>query len=294
MDQRPPDLRTIPFDLILRVPVGTVKRRRGTLILGPAGWGECSPLPSWSAAEREAAMRSALEAATEPFPAARRTDVAINVMIPRVPPDTAGRMAVESGCRTAKVKVGDEFGVDRVAAVRAALGPGACVRLDANGSWPDADVAAEQLRRFAPFDVELVEDPVPSLDELASLRRSAPFPVAAEMSVRTVDDAVSLRRLAAADALVIKPQRIGGITAALAAAEAAGVPAIASSALESSVGLAAVLAVAAALPDAPFAHGIATALLLATDVTGDPLVPVAGRLTPRRVSPDLLIGLDHV
>jgi O-succinylbenzoate synthase len=108
------------------------------------------------------------------------------------------------------------------------------------------------------------------------------------MQIRTVEDAAALRRLGAADAIVLKPQRLGGVRAALLAAEAAGVPAIASSALETSVGLAAVLAVAAALPDAPFAHGVGTALLLAADVTSSPLVPVDGRLRPRRVEPDLL------
>ena len=69
------------------------------------------------------------------------------------------------------------------------------------------------------------------------------------MSIRTVEDAARLRRLGAADAVVLKPQRIGGVRAALDAAEAAGVPAIASSALETSVGLPAVVALAAALPD---------------------------------------------
>ena len=87
---------------------------------------------------------------------------------------------------------------------------------------------------------------------------------------------------------VIKPQRIGGARAALDAAEEAGVPAIASSALETSVGLAMVVAVAAALPDAPFAHGVGTAGLLERDVTSQPLVPVDGVIEPRRVVPDLV------
>jgi O-succinylbenzoate synthase len=281
--------RTIPFDVALRIPVGSLRRRRGLLIEGAAGWGECSPLPSWSESERAAAMRSAEGAADARFPAPRRERVAVNVMIPRVPPDQAGAMVAESGCRTAKVKVGDEFDVDRVAAVRDALGPSGRLRLDANGSWPDAGTAAERLRRFAAYDIELIEDPVPEMDELARARRSSPIAVAAEMCVRTVDDAARLGRVGGADVLVIKPQRIGGVSAALAAAEAARAPAIASSALETSVGLAAVLAVAAALPDAPFAHGIGTATFLLSDVSAEPLVPVDGWLAPRRVAPDLLM-----
>jgi len=100
---------------------------------------------------------------------------------------------------------------------------------------------------------------------------------------------VEMRRLDAADVLVVKPQRIGGIAAALRAAELAGVPVVVSSALETSVGLSACLAVAAALPASPYAHGIGTATLLAEDVTANPLLPVRGRLVPRRVEPDLLL-----
>jgi O-succinylbenzoate synthase len=167
------------------------------------------------------------------------------------------------------------------------------LRLDANGAW-DVATAEAALRRLAVHGIELVEDPVAGLEELASLRRRSPVPVAAEMCVRTVADAARLRALDAADAVVLKPQRIGGVAAALAAAAAAGVPAIASSALETSVGLAAVLALAAALPESPVAHGAGTALLLAEDVTSDPLIPVEGRLRPRRVVPDavLLLGAD--
>jgi o-succinylbenzoate synthase len=283
MSVRPDVSRRVPFHVRLRVPVGEVAERRGWLIEGPAGWGECSPLPSWSPAEHRAAERSALEAAREDFPRPVRSRVEVNALVPRVPPPVGARMAVASGCRTIKVKVGDADAVERVRAIREALGPAGRIRLDANGAW-DLDEAGRELARLAPFDVELVEDPVPGLEDMAMLRRTSPIPVAAEMSVRTPKDARRLRRLSAADALVIKPQRIGGVRTALAAAEEAGVPCIPSSALETSVGLASVLAVAAALPELPFAAGAGTGLLLETDVAVDPLVPVDGWLEPRRPS----------
>ena len=279
-------MRRVPFSIALRYPVMGVTRRTGYLIEGPAGWGECSPLPSWNDAEREAAARSALEAATLPFPTIARDRVAVNAMIPRVAPDVAAALALSSGCGTVKVKVGDEGSVDRVAAVRSACGPRIKIRLDANGAW-DLETARRQLAALATYDIELVEDPVASLEELAALRGRAGMPVAAESCIRTTADAQRLHRLEAADAIVLKPQRIGGVREALRAAEESGVPAIASSALETSVGLAAVVALAASLPDAPFAHGVGTALLLASDVVSDPLIPVEGWLTPRRPSVDL-------
>jgi O-succinylbenzoate synthase len=281
----------VPFSIALRYPVMGVTRRTGYLIEGPAGWGECSPLPSWNDAEREAAARSALEAATLPFPTIARDRVAVNAMIPRVAPDVAAALALSSGCGTVKVKVGDEGSVDRVAAVRSACGPRIKIRLDANGAW-DLETARRQLAALATYDIELVEDPVASLEELAALRGRAGMPVAAESCIRTTADAQRLHRLEAADAIVLKPQRIGGVREALRAAEASGVPAIASSALETSVGLAVVVAVAASLPDAPFAHGAGTAQLLESDVVDDPLIPIGGWLTPRRpaVNQRLLAG----
>jgi O-succinylbenzoate synthase len=74
---------------------------------------------------------------------------------------------------------------------------------------------------------------------------------------------------------------MGGARAVLAIAERAGLPVVISSAMESSVGLSAALAAALALPDAGLAHGLGTGTLLATDTVDAPLVPVAGRLTPR-------------
>ena len=284
-------MRRIPFRVRLRVPVLDVTERRGWLLEGAAGWGECSPLPSWSVAERAAAERAAEEAASLPFPEAQVDRVVVNAMVPRLAPDVAARLAVESGCSTIKVKVGDAAGADRVAAVRTACGAAVRIRVDANGAW-DLDTALGELRRLAAYDIELAEDPVRGLEDLTMLRRRSPCPVAAEASIRTVADAALLRELAAADAIVLKPQRLGGVRAALAAAEEAGVAALASSALETSVGLAAVLALAAALGAGPFAHGCGTALLLEADVTSEPLLPQDGRLTPRRTQPDAALVAD--
>jgi O-succinylbenzoate synthase len=281
--------RRIPFSVGLRHPVLGVTTRSGWLIEGSAGWAEWSPLPSWSREEGETAHRGALEAADHPFPSPLHASVEINTMIPRVPPDVAARMAVAAGCRTVKVKVGDPEGEARVRAVREAVGPAVHIRLDANGSWDLAE-AIHSLDVLAGYDIELVEDPVPTLDELARLRRRCSIPVAAETSIRTIEDVDEMRRLGAADVLVIKPQRIGGIGAALRAAVRAARRVVDPRALATSVGLASCLAVAAALPASRYAHGIGTATLLMEDVTSLPLLPVQGRLVPRRVLPDLLLG----
>ena len=100
-----------------------------------------------------------------PFPAADQARVAVNAMVPRVPPDVAATLAFNSGCGTIKVKVGDADSLDRVAAIRAACGPRVRIRLDANGAW-DIDTALRMLTVLSVYDIELVEDPVASLEDL--------------------------------------------------------------------------------------------------------------------------------
>jgi O-succinylbenzoate synthase len=118
------------------------------------------------------------------------------------------------------------------------------------------------------------------------VRRRVAVPIAADECVRSIDDARRLRALGAADAIVVKQQPLGGVRAAMAIAEAAGVPAIVSSMLETSVGLAAGFALAAALPELPYACGLATLAFIDGDVASDPLRPEDGVLRARAVVPD--------
>jgi len=168
--------------------------------------------------------------------------------------------------------------------VRAAAGDRVALRVDANGAW-DVATALATIARLEPFDLELVEQPVASMDDLAEVRRRVRIPVAADECVRSVDDARRLASLGAADAVVLKVQPLGGVRAALRVAEAAGVPAIVTSMRETSVGIAAGLALAAALPELPYACGLA-ARMPGGDVVAEPLVPEAGVMRLRRVVPD--------
>ncbi len=274
----------------LRVPLGGEWSREATLVVGPAGWGEFSPLPGYPC-DPGAGEDAVREAVLVGWPAPVRQAVPVNALVPAVGPETAGRLAIEAadaGITTVKVKVGGgslDEDADRVAAVRAGLGPAGRIRLDANGAW-DLDGAVTAIGRLAAFDLELVEQPVVDLDDLARVRRRVSVPVGADESVRNLGDARRLVTLEAADVIVVKVQALGGVRAALRVVEAAGVPAIVSSLYETSVGLAAGLALAAALPDLPYACGLGTAGLLAGDVVADPLIPEAGRLTVRRPEPD--------
>ncbi len=289
----------------LRTPFRGLDVRDGVLLRGEAGWGELSPFWDYDDAESAAWLRAAREAADVGWPAPVRDRVPVNVTVPAVDPERARDIVLRSGgCRTAKVKVAQRLAngrlepldaeIDRVGAVRDALDDlygegGGEVRIDANGAWS----VDEALERIPMLDVEAgglqyVEQPCASVEELAEVRRrlTADVPVAADESVRRAADPLRVVREEAADVVVLKVQPLGGVRACLDLAEQVGLPVVVSSALESSVGLAAGVALAAALPELPYACGLATSQLLGRDVVADRLLPVDGALPVRRVEPD--------
>jgi len=209
----------------------------------------------------------------------------------------AARQACEAGFRTLKLKAGTEREtevlVDRVRAVRGAVGPDVRLRLDVNGAW-DPATAEDRLEAVERFAIEYVEQPIAGDDaaELASLRRRVRIPIAADESVASLRAARTLLDAEAADVLVVKPARVGGPVAAAEIAELAaerGVSVVVSTLFETGVGIAAALAVAAALPGAGAPtrggaglaapdHGLATAGLLEHDLLHDGLVIDDGRM----------------
>ncbi len=279
-------LRARCFRIPLRVRFRGVSERSGVLLRGSRGWGEFSPFPEYGAAESARWLDAAVEAATGEWPPRVRDSVPVNAIVPAVAPEKARAMTIASGCTTAKVKVADGDDEARVEAVRDALGPAGRIRIDVNAAW-DVDEAASRINALERYGLEYVEQPVATLEEMAALRRRVGVPLAADESVRKAEDPLHIPGLAeAADVIVLKVQPLGGVRRCLEVAEAAGLPAVVSSAVETSVGLAAGVALAAALPELPYACGLGTQWLLARDVTDDPLVPVDGVLAVRRPDVD--------
>jgi o-succinylbenzoate synthase len=272
----------LTYDLPMRVRFRGQDRRRGVLLQGPAGWGEFSPFPEYDAVESSRWLAAAWEAANDGWPEPLRTRISVNTTVPAVGPQQAHDLVTASGCVTAKVKVaetGQTLADDlaRVEAVRDALGPSGAVRVDANAAW-SLDEATEALRQLARFGLEYAEQPVASLADMAQLRRRVDVRLAADESIRKAEDPMRVAGLEAADIVILKVQPIGGVRACLRVAEACGLPVVVSSAIETSVGIAAGLALAAALPDLPFACGLGTVPLIDGDVCSQSLVPVDGAL----------------
>ena len=286
---------------VFSVPMTTrfrrVEVREGVLLQGEQGWGEFSPFAEYPPEVCARWLDAAVEAGTTPWPEPVRDRIPVNVTVPAVGADDAAALVRRSGCTTAKVKVaeaGQTHADDmaRVEAVRDALGSSGRVRVDANGAW-DVDTAQRRIADLHRFDLEYVEQPCSALDDVAALRRRIDVPVAADESLRTAADPLRVALRDAADIVVLKVQPLGGVWPALHVAEIVGLPAVVSSALETSVGIAAGVALAAALPELPYACGLATVALLAGDVVADPLTPHDGFLPVRRPAVDEARLAEH-
>lgn len=275
-----------------------VEVREAVLFEGPQGWSEFSPFTEYADAEASTWLAGAIDFGWTPTPTLVRHSVMVNATLPAVAPDKVGAVLDRfPGCRTVKVKVAEpsQTLADDVARVRAArdyLGPDGRVRVDANGGWA-LDEAERAVHALAEFDLEYVEQPCATVEELAELRRRIRYlgiPVAADESVRKASDPLAVARAGAADLLVVKAQPLGGIAAALRLVADAGLPVVVSSALDTSVGISMGAHLAGAVPALEFDCGLGTAALLSVDVTDAPLLPVDGAIPVRRVdvSGDLL------
>jgi len=186
----------------------------------------------------------------------------VNATIPALPPGEAAeraREAVRRGYSCVKLKAGLPDDVERVAAVRAAIGPWPALRLDANGAWGAAE-AIERIGVLSEHELELVEQPCATLEELAAVRAGVSVPVAADEPILSAADVARAARLEACDVVCVKLAPSGGYGAAQAildAAAAHGLGAIVSSTLDGPWGIAASLQLAAAA-DVRLPCGLAT------------------------------------
>ncbi len=294
-----PDLAEVLDGLrVVRLPLTVrfrgVDEREVALVRGPRGWGEFAPFVEYRPPEAARWLAATLEAAWTGWPAPVRGTVPVNATVPAVTAaEVPGVLARYDGCETVKVKVaergqGSREDLDRVAEVRAAVGRSGRIRVDANGGW-SLPQAQDMLAALARYDLEYAEQPCADVHDLARLRvglarAGVDVPVAADESIRKAEDPLEVARLAAADVVVVKVAPLGGVASALRVVAETGLPAVVSSAIDSSVGLRAGAALAAALPELAHACGLGTGALLAADVTSRPLVPVAGALPVREVA----------
>ncbi|MGE0817069.1 MAG: o-succinylbenzoate synthase [Candidatus Nanopelagicales bacterium] len=296
----------IPFALPLARRFRGTTVREGVLLRVGDRWGEWAPFDDYGDVVAARWLAAALEQAAGEWPAPVRASVPVNAIVPALDPAEVAALVVDAvqadGCTTIKVKVGERgqtFADDvaRVAEVRAALDDSGAadglIRVDVNGAWTVQE-AAERLDVLADvaLGLEYAEQPCATQLELAELRTRTAVPIAVDEGVRLSDDlddrALDLVR-DAADVVILKAIPLGGVRRSLALAERVGRPVVVSGSLDSSVGLAAGLALAASLPDLRHACGLGTGRLLAADLVPRTLLPEDGRLSVVRPDPDLAL-----
>lgn len=279
-----------PVRIPMRQRFRRVDHREAVLVRGPQGWGEFSPFPEYPPGVTTRWLAAALELACGELPDPGREAIPVNVTVPAIDAGTAVALVKESGAATAKVKVGDpgdseEDDIERVEAVREALGPGGNLRVDVNASW-DLETAVARIERLDRFDLQYVEQPVATLEDMKALRARVAVPIAADELVRQSPHPLDVIDEGAADVLILKVQPMGGVSRVLDLANRSPIPVVISSALETSVGMYGGLLAASLLPELSFACGLGTVALIEGDPTLQPLVPLDGMLQVRRPEPD--------
>lgn len=205
-----------------------------------------------------------------------RAAVPVNAVIGSQAVDTAvarARQAVAQGFHCIKLKVGQDVRADleRVAAVRAAIGPSVHLRLDANEGWNFMQ-ASTFLQACAPYDIQYVEQPLPAADieGMQRLRKAVrAVPLAVDEAVHDLQSAHAILSAGAADVLVIKPQLAGGLHAGrqiIQLAASCGVQCVVTSTIEAGIGVVGALHLAAASPEVQLECGLATLAMLVNDL----------------------------
>lgn len=279
--------------LPMRIRFRGQQAREAMLLRGPAGWAEFAPFAEYGPEESSAWLAAAVDAGWCGLGEPLRTHIPINATVPAVPASQVSEVLAGFGRPEAipavKVKVAEPGQTldDDVARLRevSRLLPQAGLRADANGAWDlqQAVRGIDALAEVAHGRMEYVEQPVAGVEPLAELRemldsRGISVRIAADEALRKAEDPLRVARLGAADLIVVKAAPLGGVTRAAEVVRAAGLDAVVSSALDTSVGLTAGLALAARLDRLPYACGLGTAALLAADVVASPLIPQEGRL----------------
>jgi o-succinylbenzoate synthase len=227
-------------------------------------------------------------------------DVPVNALVTAVSPEAVyvqASAAKRAGFETVKLKIGvcenSKQEVERVMAGRSALGANVALRLDANGVWSE-DEAFNIIKTFAPYQPEYVEQPVApgNLEAMRMIRESTRIPIAADEDADDVESALRVIEGAAADVLVLKPLQLGGIgptRRVIEAAAQAGVDVVITTSIDTGVGTAAALHLAASLGSAD-AAGLATLELLESSLIAEEMPIVRGRMTvPRGLGLDVTL-----
>lgn len=272
------DIRVL--SLPLRTRFRGLTSRELIVFRGAKRYAEFSPFVEYEDQEASQWLRAAMEFANEDLPELKREWVGVNATLPAVNgSEIDSVLETFPGFRTVKIKIAEhpESLSEDLARVRqvAKTHADAKIRLDANGGL-SVSQSLQLIEELAEIRLEYFEQPVRTIAELKELReqianKNLGTKIAADESIRKAEDPLLVAREKAADIAIIKVQPLGGIQSASNIAKQSGLDVVVSSALESSLGLAQGLYLAASFDELPYDNGLWTQNLLADDIVKEPL-----------------------
>lgn len=317
---------SLPLKAPLSTAAGEIRNRTGFVIQMGGGLGEAAPLSDWTESHGECkralagveepdcslrslddapAARHGLALAIADGDAFERGEplyrhlggdsadrIPVNATLGDGSPETtaeAAREAVAAGVGTLKCKVGVrsvEEDLERIRAIREAVGSEPAIRLDANGAW-NRERAERAIEALSAFDIEYIEQPLPADDIAGHRALSAPVPIALDESLagRTIPEIEAIAD--AADAFVLKPMALGGVDRVVDLGRKLD-DVVVTTTIDAVIARTAAVHAAAAL-GIERACGLATADLLAADLGPDP-APISGGSISVPQEPGLGIG----
>lgn len=261
--------------LELKVPFRGVNFREVAIFKGPRGFAEFSPFLEYEADEAWRWLACAIEAGFSDLPVPKDSfEVPINATLPALNDrnEIAQILALYPGAKTVKIKVTNSLAenLQRISLVKEAY-PDMKIRIDVNGSW-NVDEAITHLRAISEIaDIEYVEQPVTTREELLELKGKISTPIAVDELIRKARDPLNLDLTGVADFIILKVAPLGGIEKSLQIAKRYELPVVVSSALESAVGISYGAQLARALPNYQRDSGLATGVLFQSDLIRYPV-----------------------
>jgi len=235
------------------------------------GFSEWSPFPEYSNKESSRWLKASLDWLTNPRPEIKTSGVTPNAVLPAVDVDRIEEVLSKfDHLRTIKIKIAEQgeprtLDLQRIQKVLE-LYPEAKIRLDANGGLSiEQSMELIYWLKQAQVNLDYLEQPVKTVEELTKLRaeigaQELEVLVAADESIRKNSDPYEVDSKDAADVMIVKWQPLGGIAEILEISKRVSLPLVASSALESAIGLNAGVWLACSL-DSGFDPGLATSSL---------------------------------
>ena len=231
---------------------------REAVIFKAERWSEFSPFPEYSDQEASQWLKAALSFANDQLPEIKREEIKVNATLPAVDVSEIESVLSRFGkFETVKIKVAEKGesiaqDLERIREV-SRLYPNAKLRLDANGGY-SVEQALEIAEKLDQFNIEYLEQPVSTVEEMASIRAelNGRYLICADELIRKAHDPMAVAEAGATDLVMLKAQPLGGVAAALELSRQIGLRSVVSSAIETSVGLAMGVHLACSLDELEF------------------------------------------